>query len=155
MKTHLIPQKFLTSINIELNDVLLRTQLKTVIDGDQSNPPLHFAQLTAPNFVVWLRTLRKSDGTTLGYSSLNTHRAGLFNLFRMYHVSMSSDLVTEIANHFKALKRKIARETGDGIHRIKTGKDPLTFSFYQFLCSRLLSEPKKEFTFTRTFMILC
>jgi hypothetical protein len=102
----------------------------------------------------WLLTLKKADGGSLSYSSYNTHRAGLFNLFRLYNVAMPNTLERELTTLFKGLKRKIARDTTAGTEKIKVGKDPLSFSLYQFLCTSLLKEKCKDAIFTRTFLII-
>lgn len=153
-KTRLIPTDFLGSVNTNDDEKEIRNQLKILVNENRDNPPLHFDQLTATAFIMWLVTLGKSDGCKLGYSSYNTHRASLFKLYRDYSVTMSKELGDELTIHFRGLKRKIAKETGGGLNRIKTGKDPMPFEVYRHIC-KILQIPSRDAVFTRTFLIIC
>ena len=82
-----------------------------------------------------------------------------------YHLRIHGDRKTKAEPHglivsyvttlFKGLKRKIARDTTAGMEKIKVGKDPISFSLYQFLCASLLKQKCKDALFTRTFLIIC
>ena len=153
-KPVLIVPSFLEAIGeIPADMSKLRDLVKVAMD-EGSNPPIHFDQLEAPDFVSWILSLKRHDGTNLSYSALNTHRSGLFNLFREYGLVMSQTLEKEISNHFKGLKRTIAASTATGVEKIKVGKDPLSFEFFQFLCEELLRGDKREMIFARTYMII-
>ncbi|KAG9416776.1 hypothetical protein AC1031_001159 [Aphanomyces cochlioides] len=148
-KPALLNPSFLSALGDVPNDANgLRDLVKSRLE-DRVHHPIQFDQLEAPDFVSWLLSLRKNDGTSLSYSALNTHRASLFNLFREYGISMSTALEKELTNYFKGLKRTIAQNTSRGLDPIKVGKDPLSFEFYQFLSEQLLGGDKKEMSFER------
>jgi hypothetical protein len=118
-------------------------------------PPIAFDTIQASDFLMWIVTLRKSDGSTPGYSTYNTHRAAFFNLFRDYKRTMSKDLESELSNHFKGLKRQSARQIANGLAEVKVGKDPLSFSLYRYLGLQIMGQTSREYVFARCFMVLC
>jgi hypothetical protein len=67
---------------------------------------------------------------------------------------MSRTLETEIANHYRGLKRRIARDTTEGRRTAKVGKDPMPFDLYRFVAKNSLLLRGREFVFARTFMIM-
>jgi len=67
---------------------------------------------------------------------------------------MSTELQSELSNHYKGLKRTVASAIAAGGGKIKSGKDPLAFSLYLFLGLELLVMDSRESVFARTFMIL-
>ncbi|OWZ01316.1 hypothetical protein PHMEG_00027324 [Phytophthora megakarya] len=116
-----VPAAFIEEIGgVEGNtEQQLRARVKEKIAHDRTTPPL--------DFVTWLVTLKRRDGGPLSYSALNTHRAALFNLYRDFEFTITKTVESEQTNHFKGLKRKLAKEVGNGIGDVKTGKDPLMF----------------------------
>lgn len=117
--------------------------------------PINFNELTAKEFMKFIVTRRKRDGGRPGFSTFNTHRSSLKNLFRDYEQQMSTTLAIELKHHFKGLKRQLAVEMGLGRRSITTGKYPLSFSLYKFLGECLLKSRKANTVFAHTFMILC
>lgn len=106
-----------TLITLEFSDAVgdtqlppseLRARIRSILAAGDVRP-IYFDQLEATDFVSWLLTLKKRDGSNLSYSSLNTHRSGLFNLFREHGSVMTTALSTELATYFKGFKRSIAR----------------------------------------------
>jgi hypothetical protein len=123
-------------------------------DEDHEQPPIVFDELQAEDFIEWLLTQRKRDGSECGYSTFNNHRAGLFNLFREYKHLMSAFLQSELSTYFRGLKRTIAERAADGAMKIKSGKDPLSFELYSALCEATIAMEEKEAVFARTFLIM-
>ncbi len=105
--------------------------------------------------MVWLLSLRKADGSSPGYSTFNSHRAALFNLYRDYNQRMRSERSDELVTLFKGLKRDIAWQLAGGHGREKTGKDGLNFSFYRFLGKEFLSSARFDYLFAHCFMVYC
>jgi hypothetical protein len=67
-------------------------EISKLIDSlDLNTPPLKFSELKAEHFLCWIVSLEK-ENRKLSYSTFNTHRAGLFNLFRDYHEVMDVNL---------------------------------------------------------------
>ena len=132
-----------------------RNYFKTVLKNPVTDPPVRFELITAELFMLWIVSLRKKDGNKPGSSSYGSHRAGLFNLFRDFKVSMSPELEGELTNHFSGLKRKIAANIQAGEGEIKVGKDPLCLQLFRFLGFELLVDVSRESIFARTFMIIC
>ena len=67
---------------------------------------------------------------------------------------MSTELESELKNHYKGLKRKVASDIAEGGGQIKVGKDPLSFSLFRFLGLELLKLACRESVFAHAFMIL-
>ncbi|ETO99546.1 hypothetical protein F441_23039, partial [Phytophthora nicotianae CJ01A1] len=132
----------------------LRSRVKEKLCPQSSIIPLEFEALTAEDFVTWLVTLTRKDGSGLSYSALNTHRASLFNLYRDYGCTMSKVLESELTTYFKGLKHTLAKEASNGTGRIKTGKDPLMFDLYIFLCKKMLLLPGKDMAFSHAYMVI-
>ncbi|ETI48452.1 hypothetical protein F443_07521 [Phytophthora nicotianae P1569] len=55
--------------------------------------------------------------------------------------------------YFKGLKRQMAKAAAQGEISAKTGKDPLSFELYSFLCEKLLVNPSKNMACARTYVI--
>ncbi|KAH9133372.1 hypothetical protein AeRB84_020507 [Aphanomyces euteiches] len=154
-KQNLVPDAFFDLLGPQpASPPALFASVKSLLMDSNCCPPIHFDRLTAPDFVVWILTLKKKNGDRLSYSALNTHRAGLFNLFRRFGVSMSTTLEKEMSNHFRGLKRSIAESTASGNGRIKVGKDPLSIDTFHFLFKALLLVTDLNAVFARTFMLL-
>jgi hypothetical protein len=68
---------------------------------------------------------------------------------------MNAHLASELSHHFKGLKRLTAKTIGEGLGRVKIGKDPLPFGLYKFLGKAFLSQSSREYVFGHTFMIIC
>lgn len=102
-----------------------------MLQHETSIKPILFNLLKARHFLRWIVTLRKKNGEKLGNPAYSSRRAGLFSLFRDFNEIMRPKLADEMKFHFKGLKRTVAQATTNGDIRIKVGKDPLQFSFYQ------------------------
>jgi len=150
-KPELVDPEFALSASAARNK---RAFIKKVLHNAPNNPPINFQLLTAPDFMDWIVTVRKRDGERPGSQSYSSHRTGLFNLFRSFRVTMSTELQSELSNHYKGLKRTVASAIAAGGGKIKSGKDPLAFSLYLFLGLELLVMDSRESVFARTFMIL-
>eukprot|EP00644_Phytophthora_capsici_P013253 jgi/Phyca11/100578/e_gw1.5.1402.1 len=67
---------------------------------------------------------------------------------------MSPEMEKDMRLYFKGLKREIAGAAARGEARAKTGKDPLSFELYGYLCGRLLQCTLKDMIFARTYIIV-
>ncbi|OWZ08673.1 hypothetical protein PHMEG_00018742 [Phytophthora megakarya] len=123
-KQHYVPAAFIEEIGgaEATQNSNFALVLKEKIALDRTTPLLDFAYLQAQDFVTWLATLKRRDCGLLSYSALNTHRAVLFNLYRDFELTMTKTLESELANHFKGLKNKLAKDMGNGIRDVKTEK---------------------------------
>jgi hypothetical protein len=129
--------------------------IRHFLDSPEKPEPILFDELDASTFMAWLLSLRKADGSSPGYSTFNSHRAALFNLYRDYNRRMRSELSDELVTLFKGLKRDIATRLAGGQGRVKTGKDGFDFSFYQFLGKEFLSNARSDYVFAHCFMVFC
>jgi hypothetical protein len=111
--------------------------------------------ISVADFMTWIVSLRTSSGERPGYSTYNSHRSAFFNLFRNYGETMDAHLSSELTHHFKGLKRLTIRNIGEGMARIKIGKDPLSFGLYKFLGKAFLTQHSREYIFAHHFMIMC
>jgi hypothetical protein len=133
--------------------------IKIYLEGSTSEtPPIKFQALKAEDFMMWIVTLKKRDGSKPGNSAYSTHRAALFNLFRDHKVRMSQDLETELANHYRGLKRTTASSAANGNGVVKTGKSALEFSLYRSFGLQMMKSStarQHEYIFSHLFMLLC
>ena len=112
---------------------------------NRSCSPLKWQEFTSRNFVQWLLSLRKHNGKPPGFGTLAGHRSALFNLYRDFKVTRSSELESGLQGHFKGLKRTTARAAQAGAAPVKPpGKDPLSFGMYVFLCKQFLMRGKSS-----------
>jgi hypothetical protein len=121
---------------------------------DTKEPPVHFDQISAKDFMTWLASLRKKNGDKPGFSTYNSHRSAFSNMFRYCGILMPSALEKDLATHFKGLKRLTVQNLVAGNENIKIGKDPLSFELYKFLAKQMLMQPTPEYIFAHTFMLL-
>lgn len=150
-RPELLTQGFMDAVPAEAPQRLYVEHLKQAPD----TPPIHFNDISAHDFIQWILTLRKPDGTKPGISSYNTHRSALVNLFRSYRVTMSTRLESELTNHFKGLKRTAAQSVTGGEGRIKVGKDALGFTFYQAIALELMKSMHRQYLFAHCFLVFC
>ncbi|OWZ20007.1 LOW QUALITY PROTEIN: hypothetical protein PHMEG_0005640 [Phytophthora megakarya] len=114
----------------------LRKRLKPLLDRDVANN------------LFGLMPRKRSDGTALSYSALDTHRAGLFNLYRDYGLEIPSAMEKGLQKYFKGLKRHRATAAARGEIRAKTGKD-----LCHLICM-LFRNSANDMAFARTYMII-
>ena len=136
-------------------DIPLKQVIVAELDKAPQNAPVHFESITAEVFLTYIITLRKPDGNKPGVSSCGTHRAGLFNLFRDYHQTMSDELEKELKTLYRGLQKTINDNTARGEDEIRVGKDPLDFSLYKYWCQAMLEKKEKDYVFARCFLIIC
>ncbi|ETK88725.1 hypothetical protein L915_07060 [Phytophthora nicotianae] len=98
----------------DVSDLSIIQLRKTHLNLDEANPPLQFDVLQSDVFEAWLLTLEKRDGSTLSFSALNTHRAGLFNLYRDYGCEMSVAMEKDLRQYFKGIKWEMATAAARG-----------------------------------------
>lgn len=163
-KPHLLTDSTLAALEQEQTQQRTRLTSKEVVKIlkellDDNHPgqdhPLKFDELTVTDFMTWIVTLKKKDGSEPCYSTNNSHRAALFNLFRDSGVHMARDFELELQNHFKGLKRQTAVAVTAGEAKCRTGKDPMPFGLYSILAMEMLKSTTREHMFARTFLILC
>ncbi|KAG7351570.1 hypothetical protein IV203_010930 [Nitzschia inconspicua] len=105
---------------------------------------------TFKDFMEWIVSARKEDGSTPTYSTYNCHRAWLFNLFRDYKQDIAP-LQSELKTHFRGLQRTKTQALANGEGRVKIGKDALEFALYLLL----MKSAKPDYVFTHCFMTYC
>ena len=129
--------------------------IKNWIANAPDNPPANFNMITPHLFVKWLVSLRKPSGEKPGSSTYGGHRAGLFNLFKMYKVRHDPQFTDDMETHFRGLKRTTAKRIANGDGDIKIGKDPMDFGLYKYLGDIHLSNSSKKSIFSHLFLVLC
>ncbi|KAI9912036.1 hypothetical protein PsorP6_009511 [Peronosclerospora sorghi] len=108
-KQHLLTKQFKDAIQrLQQTGLSLTGSVRKVLMGSSELPLIKFDELTAKDFMTWIVSLTKKDGERPGYSTFNSHRAALFNLFRDHGRAMSRTLETELQNHYRGLKRRTA-----------------------------------------------
>lgn len=118
-------------------------------------PPFKFDDFAAPDFVNWILSVRKADGSVPVFTTFKGYRSALNNLFRDYGYSVGDEFKEEMTNHFKGLKRQAAHTVAVGDAPIKVGKDPLDFPLYRFLARQFMKNSNREYTFGHAFLTCC
>lgn len=116
-----------------------RAAIKQYLRDKRASSPINFTLLTVENFFSWIITLKKGDGSYLSTSTYNNHRSSLAYLFRIYHFIPTTDFETSMSEYFCGLGKLIAKQTQAGMGKIQTGKEPLDFGLYCFLCENLIN----------------
>ncbi|ETI47820.1 hypothetical protein F443_08028, partial [Phytophthora nicotianae P1569] len=151
-----IPVAFADRVGVTegLSEAQIRRRIKPLLTRKHDDPPLTFGNLDPEVFETWLLTLRKADGSMLSYSAFNTHRAGLFNIYRDYVQQMGPAMEKELKQFFKGLKLQLATVQACGEGQVKVGKDPLSFELCEFLSSHLLELPGSDAIFARVYLVI-
>lgn len=105
------------------------TVFKAVLapDPDLSRPPIKFADFNTvyvEYFTMWIKSLKKADGSLPSFSTLNLHQ--LFNLFRDFKQTKSPELYALLSSCFKGTKRELVDAAQAGEIPVMFGKDPLS-----------------------------
>ena len=152
-KNHLISDHFNNLVLEEgsINEGLI----KKVLNDTPNNPILKFDLLEARDFISWIVTIRKTDGEKPHYSTYNSHRSGLYNLYRDYHITMGKKLSDELTHYYRGLKRRSVREISNGSSGIKSVKDALSFSAYRFICMHMMKSGEVQYIFSCSFTAIC
>ncbi|KAG7371051.1 protein-L-isoaspartate O-methyltransferase [Nitzschia inconspicua] len=119
-----------------------------------NNAPVKFKDFNVQDFMEWIVSVRKEDGSTPTSSTYNCHRAGLFNLFRDYKQDIAP-LQSELKTHFRGLQRTKTQALANGEGGVKIGKDALEFALYKSLCLLLMKSAKPDYVFIHCFMTYC
>ena len=150
-KRHLLTDDFIEYLD---NNQARPSTIKAFLSQNEIHP-IKFDEITAVDFMTWIVSIRMRNGNKPGYSSYNSHRSAFYNLFRHYDQIMNHRLASDIAVHFKGLKRTTVQSISNGQGNIKVGKDPLSFGLYRFLAKSFLEQSSKEYIFGHCFMIMC
>lgn len=73
---------------------------KIEVPVDISQPPIKFSELSATTFLMYIITIKKSDGSDPSSSTLSTYRSALWNLFKDFGVTMDPKFAEELSLHF-------------------------------------------------------
>ena len=122
-----------------------------ILDVQITAQPMNFDLITADLFTTYILSLRKTNGTKPGMSTYTTHRASIKHLFRMYSVSLPTELSELLALDYKSLKRTVAERINASGGEITVGKIPLEYSFYCFFTDMCLKNSTKEDVFGNCF----
>lgn len=129
----------------------IRNSLKA---HDRAIPPIFFERILPEDFIQYILSLKKADGSLPGWSVYNANRSALSNLFRDYGQTMNAHLESELTIYFKSLKRRTTAFQQAGDSSIKTGKDPLSYSHYTELCLQSLKQADPRYIFFHLFLVL-
>lgn len=148
----ILNENFVRNLNGVQEDELQK-QIRTLLE--QRIPPLKFELFETQNFKLYLCSLKKKDGSQLGFSAMNLRRAALNSLFQDFEAEVSRKLEAGLKKYFKGLKRVITLERHQSKTSKKTGKDPLPYSMYQEFSNELLVGFRREYTFCKVFVAFC
>ena len=153
-KRHLVCDAFASAVSTESDGTPSVAAIKHLLEAAPANPPLHFENLAAVDFLSWVMSLKKDNGSYHTFATYAGHRSALTNLYRDYGRTIPSQMQDLIAGYYAGFARTIARSIGCGDAEIKVGKDPLPYSLYRKIAGEMLSSSSRDMIFARTFMIL-
>ena len=99
------------------------TEVKAKLKRPEGQPPIKLEQLTHLDFLAWVTTLKKADGSAPGFSSLNGHKSALMNLFRDFKVIPSGEFIRELSVHFAAIRKTRQKKQQTVRHQLKAVKN--------------------------------
>ncbi|ETM41313.1 hypothetical protein L914_12895 [Phytophthora nicotianae] len=153
-KASLVPTAFRESLQFDCSGDPTKDSILAALSSAPDNPPLDFRAVQAQHFLSWILSMKNKDGGYHSFSTYAGHRSALYNLFRDYHYTMSTQLERELSCHFKGLQHRIASAIGSGDGPIKVGKDPMTFGLYRSVAMEMMRSTSREMVFARAFLVL-
>jgi len=116
--------------------------------------PIKVDLITFDIFAQYVVSRRRDDNTFLSKSTYEGMRSALMHLFRSCSVAPASDLCDRLTQLIGGMKRTVARQRQENGDRLETGKSPLSFSAYKFLCEKLLESDDVNALFGHCFLTL-
>ncbi|KAG7340343.1 hypothetical protein IV203_023886 [Nitzschia inconspicua] len=117
-KRHLLTEQF---IQYGITYGFAKADIRRFLADAPSNAPVKFEDFNVQDFMEWIVSVRKEDGSTPTYSTYNCRRAGLFNLFRDYKQDIAP-LQSELKTHFRGLQRTKTQALANGEGRRRLAK---------------------------------
>ena len=122
---------------------------------NKSRPPLLWEKLTSHDFMGYLTTLSKKDGSKPSSSAYSGHRSALYNLYLEFGASNAHLMENSaLPKAFKGLKHVSAKRVANGEGKATTGSDPLSFALYNWTCEKLLKQRNKQSIFAHSMLTL-
>ncbi len=97
-------------------------------------------------FGLWLKSLRKKDGSYMSRSTYNSCRSAVVSLFSKYD-KPSADFDRMASTVIRGLKVRRAEQAAHGDISVKRGKDPLSFESYCIISEFLIKKPDENGAF--------
>jgi hypothetical protein len=130
-----------------------RSYAKKVLE-DQKISPIDFSSLDAQDIQLFITSLQSKQGDALSYSTYNTARSAISDLYRTFNEAMPAAIRAALEKYFKGLKRTNAKELSEGKGQVRIGKSPMDFSLFRFLALRLLSMGDTDAIFGHLYMMI-
>jgi hypothetical protein len=119
-----------------------------------ASPPILFESLDARIITRFVASLKKANGDDASTSVTSTARSAIADLFRTWDFVPSAELSAALKKFYRGLKRKAAKDAGEGRRKDEIGKKPMTISIFSFLCEFLLTQGTTEFIFLHTLLVI-
>ena len=134
---------------------LEKKALQIVSSASEENKPILFELVSVRMFIEFLHSRARKQGKNfLSKSGCGSYRSAYKELYRQCGMKMRTEFESDLSIKFKGLMRgyAIEKETTGG--RLAEGKDPMSFSLYQLLCKKMMSDGTKESVFAHAFLTL-
>jgi hypothetical protein len=135
---------------------LKRPFVRDHLFGNKSPCPVKLGDITAADiqrFVASMKS-RKESATSVGFSTHNTTRSALRDLYRSYGVVENSELLGRLKNFYKGLKRTTTQLKVQGKQKLSEGKVPLDSSLFRFFCEALIKSGRGNDMFCHVYLAL-
>lgn len=139
----------------------VRETIQSILRDAYDEPILLLDAVVPADYMSFIITLRKSNGSYLSSSSYGNKRSALFHLFRLHNrVGFTKNFTNELTNLFKGFNREIAQKRGeaeggeDGNATIREGKEPMSVELYKSLCGWFLKYGTIDGIFAHCFLVL-
>ncbi|OWZ14305.1 hypothetical protein PHMEG_00012229 [Phytophthora megakarya] len=84
-KRGLVQDSFANCVEYNANGTVKTTSIKQTLSTAPMNPPINFAKITARDFMIWIVSMKKPNGSYHSFAAYAGHRSAFFNLFQDYH----------------------------------------------------------------------
>jgi hypothetical protein len=140
----------------------VRETVTTILRNAFNEPILILDAVVPADYMSFILTLRKSDGSYLSSSSYGNKRSALYHLFRLHNrVGFTKNFTNELTNLFKGFNREIAQKRGGAVEggeggnvNHREGKEPMSVDLYKCLCGWFLKYGTIDGIFAHCFLVL-
>lgn len=116
--------------------------------------PIHIDQLSFEVVSQYMVSRRKSDGSFFSKSAYDAIRSAIMHLYRNVRLHAPDAMVKSLSHLVAGLKRTIVRERQENGDNLESGKSPINYAGYKYLCEQLLNSDSPQAIFGHCFLTL-
>ena len=139
------------------NKAVISWALQLIKSANCTSQPINFEAVNDKKFVKFLFVLARNntDGNKyLRKSDCGSYRSTFKDLYHQCQVSVDQAFEAYLTKAFKVLLRAHSQEKEAKGSCLLEGKDPMTFTLYKRLCTKMMADGSKEAIFAHAFLTL-